>query len=57
MSHDKTVLTFLSLFEADIKRDPERLKPMPAEMIAQMEGLTQGMNFDPDEPIEGDVDL
>jgi hypothetical protein len=57
MSYDRTVLAFLSLLEADIETYPERLQAMSPEMVKRMDDLIEGMVFDSDEPIEGDVDF
>ena len=56
--HDDPALgAFLSFLAKDIEAHPERLQTMSPAMVKRMDDLTKGMAFDPDEPIEGDVDL
>ncbi|UYO39243.1 transcriptional regulator [Rhodopseudomonas palustris] len=40
---------------ATVRRAPEQLKTMPAEMLKRITELTEGKVFGPDEDIEGDV--
>jgi antitoxin PrlF len=54
---DPAIAAFLSFLAKDIEAHPERLKTLSPEMAEWMTHLTKGMEFDPDEPIEGDVDL
>lgn len=42
---------------ATVRRAPAQLKTMPAEMLKRITELTEGMVFDPNEDIEGDVNL
>jgi antitoxin PrlF len=54
---DPALGAFLSFLARDIEHHPERLQTMSPEMVKHIASLTDGMVFDPDEPIEGDVDL
>jgi antitoxin PrlF len=54
---DPALSAFLSFLAKDIEEYPERLQTMSPAMAKRMDELTEGMVFDPDEPIEGDVDL
>lgn len=54
---DPALGAFLSFLAKDIEHHPERLQTMSPDMVKHIASLTKGMVFDPDEPIEGDVDL
>lgn len=54
---DPALGAFLSFLAKDIEDHPERLQTMSPEMAKHITSLTEGMTFDPDEAIEGDVDL
>lgn len=54
---DPAIAAFLAFLAKDIEEHPERLQTFTPEMVAGIEELTAGMEFDPDEPIEGEVDL
>ncbi len=54
---DPALGAFLAFLAKDIEDHPERLQAMSPETAKRMADLTEGMAFDPDEPIEGDVDL
>jgi antitoxin PrlF len=54
---DPALGAFLAFLAKDIEDHPERLQTMSPEMAKRMDELTEGMVFDPDEPIEGDVDF
>lgn len=55
--HDPAIAAFLTFLAKDIEAYPDRLQTLSPEMVARIDELTEGMTFDPDEPIEGDVDL
>lgn len=55
--NDPALGAFLALLAKDIEEHPERLQTMSPAMAKRMSELTEGIAFDPDEPIEGDVDL
>jgi len=52
---DQALSAFLDLLERDITEHPERLRPMTHELAARMRRMSDGMEFDPDEEIEGPV--
>ncbi len=55
---DPALAPFLALLEADIIARPKALVPLTAEFIADMKALADEIGYvDPDEIIEGDVDL
>jgi antitoxin PrlF len=54
---DPAIAAFLNFLAKDIEANPGRLRTLAPEMVARIEQLTEGMRFDPAEPIEGDVDL
>jgi hypothetical protein len=53
-SKGQTTLSFLS---QDIESDPGKLRAFTPELARHIASLTQGVTFDPDATIEGDVDL
>jgi antitoxin PrlF len=54
---DPALDAFLGLLARDIQRRPRSLTALTPEFRARIAALTQGMTFDPDEPIEGEVEL
>lgn len=54
---DPAITAFLAFLAKDIEANPKRLQALSPEMVERIEQLTAGMEFDPDEPIEGQVDL
>jgi len=52
---DQALCAFLDLLERDINEHPERLRPMTHELNARMRRVSDGIEFDPDEEIEGPV--
>ena len=48
---------FLALLERDIAARPEALVPLTPELMARMTAATEGVEADPDAPIEGEVAL
>jgi prlF antitoxin for toxin YhaV_toxin len=54
---DPTLLAFLDFLEREIEDRPERLVPVTRELVARMRRLTSGVKVNPDEPIEGPVEL
>jgi antitoxin PrlF len=54
---DPTVAAFLELLADDIEKHPERLQGMPEELLRSILELTEGIQVDLDEPIEGPVAL
>ena len=54
---DPALVPFLQLLERDIVEHPERLGGFPADLHRRIMELTEGIDFDPDEPIEGSVAL
>src|SRR3954454_8809804 len=54
---DPALEPFLQLLERDIAEHPERLREMPESMYNRLLAVTEGMDVDPDEPIEGPVAL
>jgi hypothetical protein len=56
-NEEHAVTQFLHLLERDIVQHPKRLQPLPAELLQRLLDLTEGMDGDPDDPIEGEVAL
>ncbi|WP_338700661.1 type II toxin-antitoxin system PrlF family antitoxin [Bradyrhizobium sp. 26S5] len=54
---DPAIAAFLSFLAKDIQANPEGLRAFPPELAKTIAGLTAGVQFDPDDQIEGDVDL
>jgi antitoxin PrlF len=54
---DPAIAAFLAFLAKDIEAHPERLQTLSPNMADWMARLTDGMTFDPDDPIESDVDL
>jgi antitoxin PrlF len=54
---DPAVAAFLSFLARDMKRHPGKLKALTPDLARQIAELVEGVEFDPDAPIEGDVDL
>ncbi len=54
---DPALAPFLALLERDIAARPEALVPLTPELAARMTAATEGVEADPDAPIEGEVAL
>ena len=54
---DPALEPFLRLLEREIAVHPERLHGMPDDLYRRLVAVTQRMDVDPDEPIEGPVAL
>ena len=54
---DTALVRFLDLLEGDVRAHPERLRPFPSDLYARMSALTDGIEVNPDEPIDGPVAL
>lgn len=54
---DPALGAFLDFLAKDIASHPAKLKTLSPAMARRMASLTKGMTFDPDEAIEGGVDL
>ena len=54
---DPALGAFLDFLARDIERRPEAIAALPPALAARIMALTDGMDVDPDEPIEGEVDL
>jgi antitoxin PrlF len=54
---DPALAPFLALLERDIAARPEALVPLTPELAARIAAATEGVEVDPNEPIEGDVAL
>jgi len=54
---DPALAPFLALLERDIAVRPAALVPLTPEMAARMTVATEGVEVDPDAPIEGEVAL
>jgi len=54
---DPALAPFLALLERDIAARPEVLIPLTPELAARMTAATEGVEVDPDAPIEGEVAL
>lgn len=57
VENDPAIAAFLTFLAKDIEANPDRVQTLSPEMMERIEQLTAGMEFDPDEPIEGPVDL
>jgi antitoxin PrlF len=55
--NDPALAPFLHLLERDIAEHPERLSGVPEDLYRRWMALTDGMEGDPDDPIEGPVAL
>ena len=56
-STDPALAPFLALLERDITARPEALVPLTPDLVARMTAATEGVEADPDAPIEGEVAL
>lgn len=54
---DPAIDSFLSFLAEDIKRRPEVLTTLSPALAERISALTEGVEVDPDAPIDGDVDL
>ncbi len=54
---DPALAPFLALLERDMAARPEALVPLTPEMAARMTAATEGVETDPEAPIEGEVAL
>jgi antitoxin PrlF len=54
---DPALAPFLALLEQDIAARPQALVLLTSELTARMTAATEGVDSDPDAPIEGDVAL
>ena len=54
---DPALAPFLALVERDIAARPEVLVPLTPELAARMTAATEGVETDPEAPIEGEVAL
>ena len=50
---DPALAGFLQLLESDLQEHPERLRAFPSDLLARARALTQGVEVDHEEPIEG----
>jgi antitoxin PrlF len=56
-AEDPALTPFLALLERDITARPEALVPLTPDLVARMTAATEGVEADPDAPIEGEVAL
>ncbi len=54
---DPAVGAFLSFLARDIEHNPGNLKGLTPDLARRIAELVDGVDFDPDAPIEGDVGL
>ncbi len=54
---DPALAPFLELLERDVAGHPEGLRGMPEELYRRLLAVTEGVEVDPDQPIEGPVAL
>jgi antitoxin PrlF len=54
---DPALAPFLELLERDVAAHPERLGGMPEELYRRLLAVTEGVEVDLDQPIEGPVAL
>lgn len=57
LEEDPALAPFLALLERDIAARPEALVPFTPELAARMTAATEGVEIDPDAPIDGEVAL
>ncbi len=55
--HDPALGAFLDLIARDMATNPGSLRPLTEATHARLRSLTQGVNADPDQEIEGEVSL
>jgi bifunctional DNA-binding transcriptional regulator/antitoxin component of YhaV-PrlF toxin-antitoxin module len=51
---DKTLQPFLDLLARDMSKNPRRIKPFPARLLAQAKAVVKGVDVDLDGPLAGD---
>ncbi len=54
---DPALAPFLAFLAADIRRRPEDIRAVSPALVARIRELVGDADFDPDEPIEGEVAL
>jgi antitoxin PrlF len=54
---DPAIEAFLSFLAKDIESHPGKISVFPPALASAIAGLTANVAFDPDAPIDGDVDL
>ena len=54
---DPAIASFLSFLAKDIEQNPQTLQALSPDLAKHIADLVDGVEFDPDAPIEGDVDL
>lgn len=54
---DPVLGAFLEFLASDMRKRPEALRPVPETLIQRARELVEGVAFDPDESIDGDVAL
>jgi antitoxin PrlF len=57
LEQDFALAPFLALLEHDIAARPEALTPLTPELAARVIAATEGVDVDPDAPIDGEVAL
>lgn len=57
VASDPALAPFLSLLANDIAARPDALRPIDDRLVRRMTKATEGLDVDPDAPIEGDVAL
>ena len=53
---DPVIASFISFLAADMQRQPDRIQPLDADLMARIERLTQGMSTSSEESL-GDEEL
>lgn len=56
-NEDPALAPFLALLERDVMARPEALVPLTPKLAARMTAATNGVEVDPDAPIEGETAL
>jgi antitoxin PrlF len=54
---DPAIASFLSFLSTDMQAHPERLSALTPELARHIAALTEGIEFDPDAAIDGDVEI
>jgi antitoxin PrlF len=57
VEHDPALGPFLALLEREIETHPETLVPLTDALFERIAAITEGVVVDPDEAIEGEVDI
>jgi antitoxin PrlF len=54
---DPAIASFLSFLSRDIEANPDKLQAFPPQLAKHIASLVKGIEFDPDAPIDGAIEL